>query len=472
MTSTVISILAVIGIGVTAYCVWRAIISARTPQGAVAWTVFLVSSPWFAVPAFLVLGRRKLRDYRAEWRRSREIVRGFGPDGASRLPQTGKRAALTALERIGGLPFAPGNQVQLLVNGDATFDAICAAIDDARTTVCVQFYTIRDDTIGRRLSEHLVRAAKRGVKVRTMYDGVGSQKLSNRWVRALEEAGVVVLNPDQARGPTSRIEINFRNHRKTVIIDGVIAFIGGHNVGDEYLGRDPKVGPWRDTHLEVRGPVALQAQMVFAEDWHWASGEALGDELDWKPPGHAVPGTGQIAALVPTGPGDEMDSGTLMFITAISAASERIWIASPYFVPDSDILSALIAAALAGKDVRILLPEAIDHYLPWLAAHAYFDQVRAAGVRIMRYKRGFMHQKVILIDDDLAAVGTANLDNRSFRLNFESMVFVADTGFAGEVEEMLRADFEQSQEHEIRLQDCGYRIRYGAPVARLWAPVL
>lgn len=472
MTSTVVSILAAFGISVIAYCVWRAISSARTPQGAVAWAVFLVSSPWFAVPVFLVLRRRKLRDYRAEWRRSHKIFKGFQPETTSAPPVTQKRPALTALERIGGFPFMPGNEARLLINGDATFNAICAAIDNAQYTVCVQFYIIRDDDLGRRLAGHLIRAAERGVKVRVMYDGVGSQKLSNCWVHTLEQAGVVVLNPDRARGPTSRMEINFRNHRKTVVADGEIAFIGGHNVGDEYLGRDVEIGPWRDTHLRLQGPAALQARIVFAEDWHWASGEALDAELELSASAPVTLDQGQFAALVPTGPGDEMDSGTLMFLTAISAARKRIWIASPYFVPDSDVLSALIAAALADKDVRILLPEAFDHYLPWLAAHAYFDEVRAAGVRIMHYKNGFMHQKVILIDDDLAAVGTANLDNRSFRLNFESTVFVADTGFAGEVAQMLHSDFEQSEELTTRLEDRSYSIRFGAPLARLWAPLL
>ena len=468
MFSILLTILAILGVAAVAVCVWFAISSARTPQGAAAWAVFLVSAPWFAVPAFLVFGRRKLRDYRAAWRKARAKVREVPHGDVTEATPEPRRGTLSALEAIGGLPFVGGNAARLLIDGEATFDAICAAIDAARHTVCLQFYIIRDDGLGRRVEGALVRAAERGVRVFVMYDGVGSQKLSARWPASLRSVGVKVLNPETTRGPTSRLDINFRNHRKTVVVDGEIAFTGGHNIGDEYLGLDPTYGPWRDTHLELRGPVARQLQTVFAEDWHWASGETL--DLSSAPP--SQPAGDLPIAYVPTGPGDTLDGGSLMFVAAITAATDRVWIASPYFVPDTEVLSALSVAALAGRDVRLLLPEVIDHYLPWLAAHAYFDEVRAAGVKIYRYQPGFMHQKVILVDEDLAAVGTTNLDNRSFRLNFEAMAFVHDRSFAAEVEQMLLADFDRSEVLVATLADQRARIRYGAPLARLLAPIL
>lgn len=470
-TALSLSFLVLIGLPLIAYCVWRAVAYARTPQGAVAWVVFLVTAPWFAVPAFLVFGRRKLADYRAAWRESRALASAFAAF-KDEVDETvaGRAQELRALERIGGLPFVRGNALDLLIDGEATFDAICAEIERAERSICFQFYIIRDDEIGRRVGDLLCAAAKRGVAVRVMYDGVGSQRLSSRWPARLREAGAEVLNPDTSRGPTSRLNINFRNHRKTVVVDSRVAFVGGHNVGDEYLGRDPTFGPWRDTHLRIEGPVVIQVQRVFAEDWHWASGQSLAGALDWTPRDVASPGV--LSALVPTGPGDDMDAGSLMFFTAITAARRRVWITSPYFVPDTDISAALVTAALAGRDVRLILPAAIDHYLPWLAAHAYYDEVRAAGVKIYRYCEGFMHQKVILVDDDLSAVGTANLDNRSFRLNFESMVFSEDREFAGRVEAMLEADLERSELFETPLTEQGRLIRVGAPLARLFAPVL
>ena len=470
MSGFPLTVLAILAPPVVAYCVWQAVRDARTPQGAAAWVVFLVSSPWFAVPAFAVFGRRRLTGYTAAWRQSHLVTQEYAAY-RRRHPRTDSTdKPLGALERIGGLPFTGGNDLRLLRDGEATFRAIFDAVDRAAHSICVQFYTIRDDEIGSRFGARLAEAAARGVAVRVMYDGVGSQALDRAWPQRLRAAGATVLNPHRARGPTSRFDINFRNHRKTVVVDGRVAFVGGHNVGDEYLGRDPGFGPWRDTHLELHGPVVSQVQLVFADDWHWASGERLETALLWEfPPPRP---DGMTAALVPTGPGDEIDSGSLMFFTAITAATRRIWIASPYFVPDTDILSALIAASLAGRDVRILLPAAIDHYLPWLAAHAYFDEVRQAGVRIYRYRPGFMHQKVILADDDLAAVGTANLDCRSFRLNFESMVFSTDRGFAHEIERMLTRDMENAELLQTGLSGQGWRIRIGAPLARLLAPVL
>lgn len=298
MTTVLATILAVFGALAVAYCVWAAIASARTPQGAAAWVVFLVSSPWFGVPAFLVLGRRKVRDYRAAWRESHDLFSIQDTEASRGTLPFEREKTLRALERIGGLPFTGGNEVRLLIDGGATFDAICAVVDSARESVCVQFYIIRDDGLGRRLADHLVAAAARGVKVRVMYDGVGSQKLPEAWAARLRDAGVAVLNPDHSRGPTSRLEINFRNHRKTVVVDGDVAFVGGHNVGDEYLGLDPQFGRWRDTHVEIRGPVAGQIQAVFAEDWHWASGESLTDDLPWEAGDATDPENATLAALV------------------------------------------------------------------------------------------------------------------------------------------------------------------------------
>jgi len=302
-----------------------------------------------------------------------------------------------------------------------------------------------------------------------MADAVGSKSLPKEYLDALRAAGVKVADPSQGRRPRQRFQINFRNHRKTVVVDGRTGFTGGLNVGDEYMGRDPTFGHWRDTHLEMHGPVVLQLQLIFAEDWHWATAETLSQELNWEAP---IAKDDMTALLVPTGPADEMETGALFFFAAIAAARERVWIASPYCVPDTDILTAMKHAALAGRDVRLLVPEVIDHHIPWLAAFAYFDELRAAGVQIWRYQRGFMHQKVVLVDDALAAIGTTNLDNRSFRLNFEAMVVGFDDGFARSVEAFLANDFANATLLEKPMSAQPARVRYGAPIARLFAPLL
>ena len=280
---------------------------------------------------------------------------------------------------------------------------------------------------------------------------------------------VEVVNAHAIRGPRHRFQVNFRNHRKTVVVDGQVGFIGGLNVGDEYMGRSERFGPWRDTHCRLTGPVVMHLQLVFAEDWHWATQTLLIPKLSWNP---APSDQNMDALIVATGPGDVLETGSLYFCACITRARKRLWIASPYFVPDVDILTALKLAALRGVDVRLLVPEVIDHRTPWLAAFAYFDEIRQAGVRIWRYDDGFMHQKVLLVDDDLASVGTTNMDNRSCRLNFEATAMIFDSRAAAEVAQMLEADFARANRLEKTLDEQPWSRRVGAPFARLLAPIL
>ena len=451
------------------YCTWRAITSARTPQSSVGWAVFLLAAPLFAVPLYLVFGHHRYAGYKISRRDSEQVIRGVERQFDTHPPGTAPLIDPTPFERIADLRAVGGNQVDILIDGTATFEAIFSAIREASDYVLVQFFIVHDDEIGRELSEVLQDAARRGVRVKFMVDPVGSRSLPTEYFAALSEAGVEVVGDRQTRRSRSRLHINFRNHRKTVVVDGLVGFTGGHNVGDEYLGRSEEFGPWRDTHVRLRGPAVSQLQLVFAEDWHWVTDELVMADLAWDPPAEEAD---QTALVVATGPGDRMDTGTLFFFSAIVAAKERVWIASPYLVPDSEILAALKHAAISGKDVRLIVPEAVDHWLVWLSSFAFYDELRQAGVRIYRYEDGFMHQKVVLVDDDFAAIGTSNLDNRSFRLNFEMMLAVFDRGFAGEVADFLEADLAKSRLVDREMSERPMRIRIGSHVARLFAPLL
>ncbi|MEM8631970.1 MAG: cardiolipin synthase [Pseudomonadota bacterium] len=451
------------------YCAWRAIASARTPQGAVGWVVFLIAAPHFAVPLYLFLGHHRFRGYLIARRESEAVVDGVKRFAAAHAPLTAPEIDPLPFERLAELPAARGNSMRPLIDGAETFDAIFAAIDAADTYILAQFYIVHDDAQGRAFRDRLIAAAARGVEVRFMTDAVGSHKLPEAYFESLRTAGISVVDPKNRRGPRHRFQLNYRNHRKTVVVDGKQAFTGGLNVGNEYMGRDPRFGNWRDTHVELRGPMVAQLQLVFAEDWHWASGEVIIDRLKWDAPLCEDDMTGLVVA---TGPGDEMETGALMFFSAITAAKKRVWIASPYCIPDTDVLSALKHAALSGLDVRLLLPEVIDHRTPWFAAFAYFDELRAAGVQIWRYDNGFMHQKIILVDDALAGIGTTNLDNRSFRLNFEAMALFFDPRAAEAVESFLEVDFSYAFRLEKTLPEQPRKIRIGAPIARLFAPLL
>ena len=459
----------------SAVCIVHAIMDTRTSQGAVAWIVGLVAFPLLALPLYLVFGRRKFIGYVTARRlktdrlhRLEELGHVLRPHDRHR-PDAGPGTVET-LEQLAKMPFTKGNGVTLLIDGEATFEAIFAAIEDAQNYVLVQFYIFRDDGLGQRFRDCLLRARARGIAVYLLYDEIGSSGTAKAFFAALRECGVRVSSFNSDRSRPYRRQINFRNHRKIVVTDSQTAFVGGHNVGDECMGLSARFGRWRDTHLRLRGPVVEACQVSFYEDWYWAQGERL-DFLDWT--FDSGDGEDRTALVMPTGPADRLESGALLFAQMINAAKNRLWIVSPYFVPDGAIFTALQLAALRGVDVRLILPDKPGHLVAWLAAFSFFEDAGTAGIKIYRYTGGFLHQKVVLVDDRLAAVGTANLDNRSLRLNFEITVLFADAGFAGEVEAMLIDDLAHCRLYRDReLSERSWIFRFMVRAARLSAPIL
>ena len=456
--------------GLAALAALNAARTARTPQGAIGWVVFLLASPLIALPAYMLFGHHRFERYRA----SRQATHRAVQDLQAMADVRARRSVNTTIpaapfEAVSGLNVCDGNDFELLINGEMAFDAMFRAIDEASDYILIQFYIVRDDDLGGRLKAHLTKAARRGVTVWFMADAIGSHSLPHTYLRDLEAAGVNLVDRGSQRGPKHRFTLNFRNHRKTVIADGRIAFTGGLNVGDEYIRPTKAFGNWRDTHIKLIGPVVQQLQLTYAQDWHWLTEEPILDLLNWAP--RPAPAD-RAALIVPTGPGDTTENGSMMFFSAIAAAKERVWIASPYFVPDLDVVAALKNAALRGVDVRILVPDVVDHYLPWLASFAYFDDLRRVGVKVLQYSGGFMHQKTFVVDETLAAVGTTNMDNRSFRLNFETMALFFDHKAAAAVSAMLEEDFKHARRLQLGLDEHGLTVRLFAPVARLLAPVL
>jgi cardiolipin synthase len=420
-----------------------AIRETRTPQGAVAWAISLVTLPIVSLPMYWIFGRSKFHGYVDAMRTGREEFQRLIGDHheVPPLPPLSERKAphlpRTVFETLAESPFLDGNDLQLLVNGTATFEAIFSAIEKAEKYVLIQFYIVRDDDLGKRLGELLVRKAREGVRVRFLFDELGSYTTPSTYWETLRSAGVEAHPFHTTRGPGNRFQLNFRNHRKIVVVDGHTAFVGGHNVGDEYLGgKDNGYGGWRDTHARISGPAVLPIQVSFGKDWYWATSEV--PNLDLSMP--AKQGDAVVLAL-PTGPVDPLENCSLMFIQAIASAKDRFWIASPYFVPDSSVMKALQMAAMRGVDVRIMLPKKPDHLMVYLAGFACLKELGQPGIRVFRYVDGFLHQKVFLADDSLAGVGTANLDNRSFRLNFEITTLVESPDFCKDIEKMFLDDF-------------------------------
>jgi cardiolipin synthase len=445
------------------FAAMHAVMHTRTPQGAIGWALGLVLLPYVTLLPYLYLGSNRFLGYITSQQSRLSASAPASVDVHALDPDCARYASISAIQRR---PFRGGHQLRLLIDGDAAFDVMLAAMAEARHCLLVQFFIFHDDQLGRRVQQLLLERAAAGVVVCVLFDGVGSHDLPKHYVDTLR-AGGVAIHPFATHRWRNRFQLNFRNHRKIVVVDGARAFVGGLNVGDEYLGLKPPLAPWRDTHMELRGPAVSDLQQLFSRDWEWITGAA-------PPMLPAPPCDGHASALiVASGPADAQETCSLFFTAAINAARKRLWLTTPYFVPDNAVLAALRLAVARGVDVRVLIPSRPDHHTVFLASTLHAYEALGAGIRMFRYQPGFVHQKVLLIDDDTAAVGSMNLDSRSFRLNFEVSALIVDADFAGEVEAMLIADFAKALPVDKReYLDAPYLRRVTMHVARLFDPLL
>ncbi len=450
----------------------RAILISRTPQASIGWVMALMLFPYGAIPLFLVFGQSRFSGYTlagagespaldAVLERAQSVLESYRSGFEEKYEDS-----VGLAERLVHLPVTTGNSAHLLIDGEATFAAIGEAIDQASEFLLIQFFIVRDDALGRDIKARLLDARRRGVDIHMLIDQVGSRRLPAPYLAELRRAGIRLQTFVTNRDRGERFRINFRNHRKLVIADGREAFVGGLNIGDEYMGRSARFGPWRDTFVRLEGPVVRALQVPFIEDWHFTTGEIL--DLPWD----VHPSSRDYAACtIPGGPSTAWNTCPASILEVIRSARTRLWLASPYFVPDSALLSAIGHASLRGVDVRLLLPQKPDHILPWLSSFTFYPALRTAGVKVWRYQPGFMHQKVLLADDDLSIVGSINLDYRSFMLNFELSVAIASGRFASEVEEMLERDFANAKpEDMLAFERGGIFFRLKCRTAALLSP--
>ena len=460
-----------------AVCAARELLYGRSSQGTIAWLLSLVFFPYVTVFLYLAFGWKRFDDY--------VKIRRAPAHGEDVQPERRKQFALRhgfedkisagawpLHNTVAPLPFLKGNAVDILIDGEAAFTSMLAGIEAAREHVLVQFYILRDDALGKRLADCLIKKARAGVTVLLLYDDIGCAGLPRAYLARLQDAGVKFSGFNRSRPmlPLLRpFRINFRNHRKILVVDGTTAWVGGLNAGDEYLGHNRRFGRWRDTHVRVEGPAALACQLSFAEDWQWAT--RAYPPVGWPEPQHRE--DGEPVLVMPSGPADEIETCSVAFTEAIARARKRLWIVSPYFVPGEDIHTALCAAVLRGVEVRLLLPQKPDHWIVWLASSSYAQDMAGRGVDVYSYRGGFLHQKVMLVDDELLSIGTVNFDNRSFHINFEvTLWFTAKTTIA-DAEAMLEEDFRHSvklgKEDFIKL---GLTRQLLGRIARLFAPLL
>ncbi|WP_417668869.1 cardiolipin synthase [Roseibium sp.] len=454
-----------------AICSVREIMNSRTAQGSIAWLLSMFFLPFFTVPLYLVFGWRSFSDYAHV---QHTLGRGARSHRAQTLKLTDEEGTRhwPVLSKVAGIPFLAGNKVDLLIDGEETFASILEGLRTAQHTILIQFFIIRDDEIGKEVADALIERAKAGVTIYLLYDEIGSSSLSNAYLQRLRDVGINVSGFNENHkylrllGP---MRLNYRNHRKVVVTDFEHAWVGGLNVGDEYLGHTREFGTWRDTHVKVSGPAAVACALSFSEDWQWANNSEL--PLD-KITSYSKPGDESVLVM-PTGPADELEECAIAFAEVAARARKRLWITSPYFVPSIDVATSLYAASMRGVDVRILLPEKADHTTVWLASYSHADEMIARGVKVFRYTEGFLHQKVTLVDDELASVGTVNFDNRSFRINFEITMWFTHARMIEKVAAMLERDFARSTETGADdLDNRSYVFRVLAQGARLLSPIL
>ncbi|TCP57954.1 cardiolipin synthase [Tumebacillus sp. BK434] len=363
------------------------------------------------------------------------------------------------------------NAVTIYSSGQEKFESLMQEIRDAKQHVHLLYYMIKRDALGMKLLNLLIQKAREGVEVKLIYDHVGSGGISRRTFRRLTEAGGEVRSFFASKIPYLNLRLNFRNHRKVAVIDGRVGFVGGLNIGDEYLGLDKRFGYWRDTHLKLNGSAVYQLQGQFFLDWFAAAGEEVRLERRFFPTLHPA---GQTAVqVVASGPNSELEHIRNAYLKLIYEAKESICLQTPYFIPDEDVLNALRIAALSGVKVRLMLPLKADHRLVQWASHSYVGALLKVGVECHLYDRGFLHAKTIVVDRKVAAVGTANIDNRSFRLNFEISAFLYDEAEARKLHELFEADLQDCITYTfLQYQNRSRLHRIRESLARLLAPLL
>ena len=363
----------------------------------------------------------------------------------SDIAQTNKELAYMLAKDIGSTLTA-GNNVRLLVNGENKFPEVMRALEAARSHIHIEYYIYEDGEIGRAIEAVLIRKAQEGVTVRFIYDAFGSRSIRKELVPRLKAAGVQAFPFYEILFIALANRLNYRNHRKIIVVDGRVAFIGGINVSDRYInGQNTKLF-WRDTHLLIEGPGVQYLQYLFLCDWNFCAGERILPDRGFFPdPASLHPKGNKVVQIAASGP--DSDTPTILFslLQAINLATTEVLITTPYFIPGESLMDALIVASLGGVSVKLLVPGVSDSRIVNAAARSYYGDLLNAGVEIYLYRKGFLHAKTLVADRKLAVVGTANMDYRSFDLNFEVNAIVYDDQLAGELCAIFYEDIKDAE---------------------------
>jgi len=447
------------------------IMQRRPAASTISWLLVLVFLPVIGWLAYVLIGPLRLSRRKHKHAMSRRFVdEGFRGLAAlaGDAPEHHQLAMVSI--RANNAPPLRAESVELYYDGATKYAAILAAIAAAKHHVHVEYYIWDDDHIGKLLRDALIERAKAGVTVRVILDGTGVG-LSRKFLRPLRESGAKVewFNPVHL-WTIRRRRVDLRSHRKIVVCDGRVGFTGGMNISDLHSSELSKES-WRDTHVRLTGSAVWPMQRLFIEDWYYVSGEMIElSDATMTPPG----GAGEhLVQIVGSGPDAADFAIHKVHFTAINHADRRVWLTTPYFVPDEALLTSLITAALRGVDVRILVPSKSDSRLVDLAARSYFPELLDAKVRIFEYGPRFIHAKTMVCDDDISIVGTCNFDNRSFRLDFELVAVMFSDALNDQLADAFTTDLASSREiHRADFDKLPFLTRFGQATARLMSPLL
>ncbi|RZL86364.1 MAG: cardiolipin synthase [Variovorax sp.] len=448
----------------------------RAPVSTMSWILSLALLPFAGFVVYYFLGPQRLKKQRLK--RLRSLARAHVQADFARLRDAEENAppALRQMARLGtaacGLPVSSATHTELLSGGARTFDAIFEAIREAQHHVHLEYYIYEPDTIGTALRDLLIERAQQGVAVRVLLDALGSKRIGRKFMAPMHAAGIhVALFHDTRIGRRLRPVTNYRTHRKIVVCDGRVGFTGGVNITDE---EDKRTRPdaYHDVHLRIDGSAVRWLQTTFLEDWTYATGEdprgieGSSDQLMPKMEPGEIP-----VQFVTSGPDAPLEPIHRMHVAAIHSSSHRAWLTTPYFVPTEPAVMALTSAALRGVDVRLLVPRRSDSLIVSAAARSYYDELIAAGVKVWEYKARMLHSKTLVVDDNCAIIGTANFDNRSFRLNFEVCAVVYGPALAKPLAAQFETDLHSSSPVRANRKR-QFLPRLAEATARLFSPLL
>lgn len=414
----------------------------RNPVKSLAWVTVLMLLPVVGIVLYLFFGR-SIKNKRMISRRNRRKLKRMergNPIDLRHVDVSQSSLAQARLARsLTGAYYYPDNRIDIFTNGKEKFAALLDDIRAARRTVNLQYYIFEDDNIGHKLAELLKEKARQGVKVRVIYDHVGSFHVKKRFFKELHRAGVEAYPFFKVKFPLLGYRINWRNHRKIAVIDGEKAYIGGMNVADRYIDGG-RFDSWRDTHLRITGPGVASLEYSFAVDWNFMGQPLITDTLSQR-----VASGQDGVQLITSGPTNQWSNVEMMFHKAISTATERVYIQTPYFLPTDGLLKALVTASLSQVDVRIMIPARTDSAILRYASLSYVTECLRAGIKFYLYKPGMLHSKVLIVDNDLTSVGSTNFDFRSFEHNFEANLFIYSSGFNARMTDIFLNDQRQCQ---------------------------